>query len=82
MQSFPAASTHLIPWFNTHLDNYVTTFRCEKCWLRSLDETRDRLSAATADEADRRKLVAFFDRYGIAGLSPEDQTGLWRSSMT
>ena len=73
---FPAASTHLIPWFNAHEDNYVTTFRCEKCWLPSLAQTHDRLSAATDGEADRRKLVAFFERYGISGLSHEDVTGL------
>jgi len=76
LQSFPAASTHLIPSFSTQLDNYVTTFRCENCWLRSLDETQYQLRAETADEAHRRKLVAFFERYGIRGLSAENVLGL------
>jgi len=73
-QPVPAERIHLVPFFNAEDDNCGTAFRCEKCWLPSLEETRLRASDGT--EGDRRKLVTFFERYGISGLSPEDVTGL------
>ena len=76
LRAVPAASIHIIPSFNRQEDNYVTSFRCEKCWLRSLDETEQQLRGGTEDEAHRRKLVKFFERSGISGLSPEDLAGL------
>ena len=67
---------HVIPFFNGELDDYVTAFRCESCWLPSLDETQRQFIAGVGAEAHRLKFVAFFDRYGIHNLSTADSAGL------
>jgi hypothetical protein len=67
---------HVIPFFYGELDDYVTAFRCESCWLPSLDETQRQFIAGVGAEAHRLKFVAFFDRYGIHNLSTADSAGL------
>jgi len=61
-EGVPVPQVYILPHFNDILNNYVTTYRCEKCAPVSLDETRDRLLATT----DRRELdscAEFFERY-------------------
>ena len=55
---------HVIPYFNKEVRGFVTTYRCEQCWLPSLAETRTRL-ANTADEMELASAVAFFERRGV-----------------
>ena len=62
-QSVPVARTHLIPHFNEVLASYVTTYRCDGCWLKSVDETRDKLR--TDGPTDLASCALFFERYGV-----------------
>ena len=60
----PESDVHVIPYFNSDAQGYVTTYRCEQCWLPSLEETSTQL-ATTGDEALIASAVAFFERHGI-----------------
>ena len=62
LEVYPESAIHVIPYFNETLTGYVTTYRCEGCWLPSLAETRARLSAAPDDEI--ASAAEFFERYG------------------
>jgi hypothetical protein len=64
LEVVPESRVHVIPFYNEDARGYVTTYRCDRCWLASLDETRTRL-AATADEAEVASAVAFFERHGV-----------------
>ena len=55
---------HVIPTYNTDVGRFVTTFRCEQCWLASLEETRARLDAI-ADEAEIASVAVFFENHGV-----------------
>lgn len=61
---FPEALIHVIPHFNGDAGGYVTTYRCEQCWLPSLDETQARL-ASTEDWAEIASVCAFFESHGV-----------------
>jgi hypothetical protein len=64
LQVFSESLVHVIPCFNSSVDAYVTTYRCEQCWIPSLEETRTRL-ARTQDEAEILSAAAFFQRHGV-----------------
>ena len=64
LQVFPESLIHVIPYFNSTVSAYVTTYRCARCWIPSLEETRARL-ANTQDEADILSAGAFFQQHGI-----------------
>jgi hypothetical protein len=64
LQVFPESLIHVIPYFNTSANAYVTTYRCEQCWIPALDETRARL-ASTRDEAEIASAATLFQRHGI-----------------
>ena len=55
---------HVIPFYNGDVGRYVTTYRCERCWLPSLDETRARLEL-TVDETEIASAVEFFEQHGV-----------------
>jgi hypothetical protein len=55
---------HVLPHFNDDVRRYVTTYRCELCWLPSLDETRTRL-AKTEDWAEISSLIDCFQRHRV-----------------
>jgi hypothetical protein len=59
LQVFSESLVHVIPYFNSSVTGYVTTYRCEQCWLPSLEETRARL-ASTQDEAEIVSAAVFF----------------------
>jgi hypothetical protein len=63
-QIFPEPLVHVIPYYNSAADGYVTTYRCEACWLPSLAETRARLETSE-DEAEIASAAAFFERHGV-----------------
>jgi len=63
-ESVPVPKTHVIPSYNDVLQMYVTTYRCETCWLTTLDATRDRLSACE-DAAEVATCAEFFERYKV-----------------
>src|SRR5262245_36106129 len=68
---------HLIPCYNDALRNYVTTYRCESCWLDSIDETRERIEL-TESSSDIELAAEFFKRHAVfiheylRGDPPED----------
>ena len=55
---------HVIPAYNADLSRFVTTYRCETCWLPSLEETRTRL-AGTEDWAEMLSLIDCLERHGV-----------------
>jgi hypothetical protein len=60
----PESEVHVIPCFNSSAQGYVTTYRCEQCWLPALEQTRTQL-ATTEDEALIASAAAFFQRNGV-----------------
>ena len=64
LQVFPESLVHVIPYFNSTVNAYVTTYRCEQCWIPSLEETRTRL-ASTQNEAEILSAGAFFQGHGV-----------------
>jgi hypothetical protein len=54
---------HVIPFYNASVRGFVTTHRCDRCWLASLDETRARLESTT-DEWEVASVALFFERHG------------------
>jgi hypothetical protein len=64
LQLFPVSLVHVIPYYNDRVNAYVTTYRCEQCWIPALEETRTRL-AATQSEAEIVSAGAFFQRHGV-----------------
>jgi hypothetical protein len=63
-QLFPEELIHVIPHFNDDARAYVTTYRCETCWLPSLEQTRTRL-AKTEDWAELVSLIDCLERHGV-----------------
>ena len=64
LEVVPESLIHVLPQFNDDVGGYVTAFRCERCWLTSLDETLIRVSKMEhPDEAE--SLGGFFERYGV-----------------
>ena len=55
---------HIVRGFNETLGAYVTSYRCDECWLPTLDETASRL-ATSEDEEKIASLCAFLERYGV-----------------
>jgi hypothetical protein len=64
LQVVPESLIHVIPYYNGDVGRYVTTYRCERCWLPSLEKTRARLEI-TEDETEIASAVAFFERNGV-----------------
>jgi hypothetical protein len=64
LQVFPESLVHVIPYFNSDVNAYVTTYRCEQCWIPALEETRTRL-AGTQNEAEIVSAGEFFQRHGV-----------------
>lgn len=59
----PIAKLRVIPWWNADARDVFTTYRCESCWLGSLDETRVFVESAAFDAEARAKFVAFLERH-------------------
>jgi hypothetical protein len=64
LRVFPESSINVIPYFNSDVGGYVTTYRCERCWVPSLEETRSRI-AATESEAEISSAAILFERHGV-----------------
>jgi hypothetical protein len=67
LQVVPEAQAHVIPHFNEDAGMYVTTYRCEQCWLPAVAETRARV-AGTDDADEIASAAAFFERHGMIVL--------------
>src|SRR6185503_15263767 len=61
---FPESLITVIPYFNSDASEYVVTYRCERCWVPSLEETRTRLASAT-NEAEITSAAVLFERHGV-----------------
>ena len=60
----PESHVHVVPGFNETLGAYVTSYRCENCWLATLEETAARLT--TSEDAEEiASLCVFLERYGV-----------------
>jgi hypothetical protein len=64
LQVFPESLINVIPYFNSDVGGYVATYRCEGCWVSSLEETRTRL-ASTENEAEISSAADLFERHGV-----------------
>ena len=64
MEPFDVEDVRVIPSYNDFLRNYVTTYRCEKCWEDTFNKTRTRL-ASTALDREILSMIEFFERYHI-----------------
>jgi hypothetical protein len=38
LRVFPESVVHVIPYFNSDAQGYVTTYRCGQCWLPALEQ--------------------------------------------
>lgn len=63
-QIVPESLIHVLPHFNADVGEYVTTYRCEACWLASLEETRTRIESME-DPAEISSLIDCFERHGV-----------------
>jgi len=61
---FPESQVHVIPFYNETLHNYVTTYRCDSCWLDGLDETRERIEL-TESNSEVELAAEFFKRHAV-----------------
>jgi hypothetical protein len=64
LQVVPESLIHVIPYYNDCVGQYVTTYRCERCWVPSLEETCARLER-TEHETEIASAVQFFERHGV-----------------
>lgn len=64
LQVFSESLVHVIPYFNSSVNAYITTYRCDQCWIPALEETRTRL-ASTQDVAEIASAGAFFQQHGM-----------------
>ncbi len=60
----PESEIHLIPFYNDTLRNYVTTYRCDSCWLDGIDETRKRIEL-TESSSEIALAAEFFKRHAV-----------------
>ena len=66
---------HVIPWWNPDEQNIFTTYRCDKCWLTSIDETQQAVNSKDP------KLVASFCDF-LARQGYEKDANAIRSAST
>ncbi len=60
----PESHVHVVPGFNETLSAHVTSYRCDDCWLATLDETAARLT--TSEDAEEiASLCVFLEHYGV-----------------
>jgi len=45
----PVSDAHVIPHWNPTVRRILTTYRCSKCWLPALAETREVVTSGDAD---------------------------------
>lgn len=57
----PRTEIHVLPTWNEHVRDFVTSFRCDKCWTDSLAWTR--LKAVVLTEDTREKFCEFLARH-------------------
>ena len=62
MSEHSSGAIHVIPWWNSQVQDFVTTYRCDRCRAQALKETR--LKTLAPDEDVRRKFCEFLMRQG------------------
>ena len=62
MTTSQVAEAHVIPWWNDDRQDFLTTYRCGGCFLKSIGETRSKISLLDADI--REKFCEFLERHG------------------
>src|SRR5436309_1168280 len=67
LEVVPESMIKIIPYFNDHVDKFVTTYRCESCWMEAMDDTAFRLMV-TDDEKQIASVAEFFEANGFVLL--------------
>ena len=62
-------NAHVIPWWNPDVEDFITTYRCGRCWLSSLDETATKI--VELDDDSRKKFCDFLRRHYAPDLADE-----------
>lgn len=57
----------MIPWWNETLGDFVTTYRCDHCWLSSLGETEDKVQGW--DAGTRGKFCEFLELHRLPDIA-------------
>jgi len=57
----PQTHIHVLPAWNEHVQDFVTAYRCDKCWTDTLAWTRLKTVMLTA--GTRERFCLFLDRY-------------------
>ena len=65
----PGKESHVIPWWNVTMSDFFTTFRCNKCWSDSMDETEAKVKRMTSDI--RHRFCEFMRRHKFTALAKE-----------
>src|SRR6185436_9000466 len=66
---------HVIPWWNADQQSIFTTYRCENCWLASLDDSQQAINSK-----DPRVVASFCDFLARQGY--EKDANAIRSAST
>jgi hypothetical protein len=59
-----APRAYVIPWWNSDERRYLTAYRCEGCWKKALDETRQHFNSHAGEEGDWAAFVRFWKLHG------------------
>ena len=65
-----APKAYVIPWWNGDEARYLTTYRCDGCWKKSLSDTREHFLAHIHLDEDWQKFLEFWKRHGDLTTSP------------
>ena len=70
------ADAHVVPHWNAAQRRILTTYRCSKCWIQAIDETRD--AAKSGDPEVVVSFCEFLERQGFTDVdiirnAPPDQ---------
>ena len=61
----PLESTMVLPAWNESVEDFLTSFRCERCWRGTLWETRVKCIADNLNEDIRDKYCNFLESHGF-----------------
>ena len=61
----PLVSTMVLPAWNESAEDFLTSFRCERCWRGTLLETRVMCNLDNLNEDIRDKICAFLEFHGF-----------------
>ena len=57
----PFSSIHVVPAWNENVLDFLTSYRCDQCWVETLSETK--LKTVVLTDEVRQKFCDFLDRH-------------------